>query len=201
MDKKPLIVVSFCAVVLLVMASLSNVVGYQSVKSSVNNSPLFATRTERATNQQQNTLTSQYIGMGRGSYLQFPIRDNKIEQLEKVIDVISNMDDMAFTRFTELCLQKIYQDKTLKDITPNEIIKTLQLLRIESETITESYIKANNQFITSPQWPTLCAWLPGCILINILVAIGLIFFLFLIVFFHFTVGCWQSITYPRAAYC
>jgi hypothetical protein len=166
MDKKPLIVVSLCAVVLLVVASLGNVVGYQSVKSTVNDSPLFATRTERATNQQQNTLTSQYIGMGR-----------------------------------ELCLQKIYQDKTFKDITPNEIIKTLQLLRIESETITESYIKANNQFITSPQWPTLCAWLPGCILINILVAIGLIFFLFLIVFFHFTVGCWQSITYPRAAYC
>ncbi len=33
MDKKPLIVVSLCAVVLLVLGSLSNVVGYQSVKS------------------------------------------------------------------------------------------------------------------------------------------------------------------------
>ena len=34
MDKKPLIGVSICAVVLLVMGSLSNVVGYQSVQSS-----------------------------------------------------------------------------------------------------------------------------------------------------------------------
>jgi len=34
MDKKPLIVVSLCAVVLLVLGSLSNVVGYQSVQSS-----------------------------------------------------------------------------------------------------------------------------------------------------------------------
>jgi hypothetical protein len=34
MDKKPLIGVSICAVVLLVLASLSNVVGYQSVKST-----------------------------------------------------------------------------------------------------------------------------------------------------------------------
>ena len=34
MDKKPLIVVSICAVVLLVLGSLSNVVGYQSVKSN-----------------------------------------------------------------------------------------------------------------------------------------------------------------------
>ena len=37
MDKKPLIVISLCAVVLLVMASLSNVVGYQSVQTSQQN--------------------------------------------------------------------------------------------------------------------------------------------------------------------
>ncbi len=35
MDKKPLIVVSICVVVLLVLGSLSNVVGYQSVKSTI----------------------------------------------------------------------------------------------------------------------------------------------------------------------
>jgi hypothetical protein len=34
MDKKPLIVVSICAVVLLILGSLSNVVGYQQVQSS-----------------------------------------------------------------------------------------------------------------------------------------------------------------------
>ena len=34
MDKKPLIGISICAVVLLVLGSLSNVVGYQSVQSS-----------------------------------------------------------------------------------------------------------------------------------------------------------------------
>jgi len=37
MDKKPLIVVSLCAVVLLVIGSLSNVVGYQSVQTSQQN--------------------------------------------------------------------------------------------------------------------------------------------------------------------
>jgi len=48
MDKKPLIVVSICAVVLLVLGSLSNVVGYQSVKSTkANNSPLFQPRTQK----------------------------------------------------------------------------------------------------------------------------------------------------------
>jgi hypothetical protein len=62
MDKKPLIVVSICAVVLLVLGSLSNVVGYQTVMStSVNDSPLFQTRTQKATNQQQNSINPQYL--------------------------------------------------------------------------------------------------------------------------------------------
>jgi hypothetical protein len=34
MDKKPLIGISICAVILLVLASLTNVVGYQAVQSS-----------------------------------------------------------------------------------------------------------------------------------------------------------------------
>src|SRR5512139_3021248 len=34
MDKKPLICVSICAVILLVLGSLTNVVGYQTVQSS-----------------------------------------------------------------------------------------------------------------------------------------------------------------------
>ncbi len=37
MDKKPLIGVSICAVVLLILGSLSNVVGYQSVQTSQQN--------------------------------------------------------------------------------------------------------------------------------------------------------------------
>jgi len=40
MNTRPLILVSLCAVVLLVLGSLSNVVGYQSVKSTVDDSPL-----------------------------------------------------------------------------------------------------------------------------------------------------------------
>ncbi len=66
-DKKPLIVVSICAVVLLVLVSLSNVVGYQSVKSTmVNDSPLFRIRTQRIIHQQGNMKTSQYPEEGKG---------------------------------------------------------------------------------------------------------------------------------------
>jgi len=163
MERKPLIGISICAVVLLILCSLSNVVGYQSVKSTaVNDSPLFQTRTQRATNQQQNSITSQYLGMRRGSPLQFPIKDNRTEQLKKVIDIISKMDDKTFTRFTDLCIQKIRQDNSF-DNTNNEIIQMLQLLRKQSKTIIFSGINKNNQeWLPTYDFYSVCIAFPGC---------------------------------------
>jgi hypothetical protein len=167
-DKKPLIMVSLCAVVLLVLASLGNVVGYQSVKSTVNDSPLFETRTQRATNQQQNTLTSQYIGMGRGTFLQFSIRDSQIEQLKKAIEIVSKMDDTTFARLTDLCIQRVRQDDSLKDTNPNEIKQMLQTLRTKPEIILNSFSNRNEPGTIS--FITVCPWFPGCILLNYIVA-------------------------------
>ncbi|MCJ7698445.1 MAG: hypothetical protein MUO73_08980 [Thermoplasmata archaeon] len=66
MNKYPLIGISIIAVVLLVLGSLTNVVGYQSVKSTVlSDSPLFSVRTKRAINQVGgDTLTFNYLGKG-----------------------------------------------------------------------------------------------------------------------------------------
>ena len=168
MMKKPLIVVSLCAVVLLVLGSLSNVVGYQSMKSTVNDSPLFNVRTQRATNQQQNTLTSQYVGMGRGSYLQFPIWDSQTEQLKKAIELVSKMDDTTFARLTDLCIQRVRQDDSLKDTNPNEIKQMLQTLRTKPEIILNSFSNRNEPGTIS--FITVCPWFPGCILLNYIVA-------------------------------
>ena len=165
MNKKPLIGVSICAVVLLVLGSLSNVVGYQSVKSTaLNESPLFSVRTKRAINQASgDILTSDYLGKGKENLLQFPTRDNKTELLKKVIKFISKMDDKTFARFTELCIQRTRQDNTLSDTNPNEIIQMLQLLRTKPETITHSFISRNNYNLTSNDLITICYWFPGCI--------------------------------------
>jgi hypothetical protein len=175
--------ISLCAVVLLVLGSLSNVVGYQSVKSTVNDSPLFATRTQRATNQQQNILTSQYIGMDEGNFLQFPIRYSQTEQIKKVIDIISKMNDKTFNQFIESCIQKVRQDKTFSG-TNNEIIQMLQLLRKQSKTKTFSIINRNNQECGgSTFWTyegaTLCgSWPPGCGIYLLFTVIILVFIIF-----------------------
>ncbi len=167
MDKKPLIGVSICAVVLLVLGSLSNVVGFQSVKSTVNDSPLFQTRTQRATHQQQNSITSQYLG--KGNLWNIPMSDNRNEQLKKAFVFISKMDDESFARFTELCIQRIKQDKSLKDTNSNDIVKALKLMKIKPVSIIDPFINRKNQDLT--HGTTICYWIPGCIPITIIILI------------------------------
>jgi hypothetical protein len=196
MDKKPLIGVSILAVVLLVMGSLSNVVGYQSVKSTVNDSPLFQTRTQRATNQQQKIITSQYLGIGRGNPLQFPIRDDITKQLKNAINIISKMDDKVFSWFKELCLRRISQDKSLKDMNPNGIVTALYMLKTKPLSIINSFQNKNNQDLTSDGFHTICSWFPGCIpltimkaiFVGIIVVIGLLFYAFVPTY---NAACWS----------
>jgi hypothetical protein len=141
MDKNPLIGVSICAVVLLVLGSLTNVVGYQSVRSTtVNDSPLFSMRTQKATNQQQNIITSKYLGMGKENLLQFPNRDNKIESLKRVIVLISKMDDKTFAQFMELLIQRIKKEETFSNTKLNEITQVIHQIRLKPE------IWPNNHF-------------------------------------------------------
>ncbi len=197
MDKKPLIVVSLCAVVLLVLGSLSNVVGYQSVKSIVNDSPLFQTRTQRATNQQQNIFTSQYLGIDEGNLLQFPIWDSQTEQLRKAIDIIGKMDDKTYAQFTELCIQRIRQDNTLQETNSKLIIRTLCLMRTQPDTIISSFMSRGNQNITSSNYYSICHWFPACNLV-VIVGLTLIFALEIIVLlvdiFFPTMGTFSSHT-------
>ena len=179
--------ISSVSVIILILTSLTNVVGYQSVKSIENDSPLFQTRTQRATNQQQNTFTSQYLGMGKKSHLPFPFGDNRIEQLNKVIDIISNMDDTTFARFIELYIQKVRQDTTLKHTNSAKIIQALHLLKTKPEIIINSFTNRNNQEILPTYDPTFCAWFPGCFIIGFigllikgLIIVPLEFFLYVL---------------------
>ena len=97
--------ISIITVVLLTLTSFSNVVGYQSVKSTtVNDSPLFQTRTQRATNQQQNILTSRYLGMELNHRMMIPIILDETETLSHIINRIRAMDEVTFHRFVNYVL-------------------------------------------------------------------------------------------------
>jgi len=178
MEKNPLIGASIVAVVLLVLGSLTNVVGYQTVQSSaVNESPLFSVRTQKATNQQQNIITSQYLGKEKGNLLQIPTRDNRTELLKRAIEYISEMDDNTFEQFTELCIQRVRQDNTISNTDFDNIVLMLHQLRTKPETITHSFTSRTNYNLTSNGLVTICFWFPGCIPYFILWSIAFISFM------------------------
>jgi hypothetical protein len=170
MDKKPLIEVSLCAVVLLVMGSLSNVVGYQSVKSTVNHSPLFKTRILRVicSGSNSNTLSSKYLGKGFTKFL-FPLKDSEEECIKKYIERIRAMDENNFHRFISYTVNQIKQKDTLKDINIKEFIKGLNQLRKSKQNIIV-YNDGNDDRRTwfRPNfYPTSC-WIPGCLILSII---------------------------------
>jgi hypothetical protein len=176
MDKKPLMGVCIGAVVLLVLGSLSNVVGYQSVKSSaVNDSPLFQTRTQRATNQQQNILTTRYLGKELNA-LPFPLRNNRTVMIQKFIDGVRTMDNATFNRFIEFAINLINHKDNLKDVNVKKFIIDLRQLRKSTENI--RVYKDKNDYnlnylhnhITSEGW--VCALIEYLFMLLFLILFG-----------------------------
>ncbi|MBN1861234.1 MAG: hypothetical protein JW840_07220 [Candidatus Thermoplasmatota archaeon] len=171
MDRKPLVGVSLCAVVLFVLGSLSNVVGYQSVKSTVNDSPLFQTRTQRATNQQQNIVTSLYLGKDKSHNLLILPRLDVIGSSRDVISKIQTMNDVSFQRFVSIAVHQLSKEEKLKDVTPQQLITGLNQIRCIPHTFMD-YSIFNNGNITVQPSPTAC-WFPGCLILYILILIVL----------------------------
>jgi hypothetical protein len=159
---------SITIVVLIVLGLLSNVVGYQSVKSkTVNDSPLFQTRTQRATNQQQTSITSQYLGMNRGKPLQFPINDNQTQILKKAIELISNTDEKTYASLEKLFINSIRQIPAFHNTNIEVIKEILQSIRAQPQLIMNAQNHPSNIEPTYNDAPTICVWYPRCYLIVI----------------------------------
>lgn len=181
MKKLVVVAVSLLAVGLLVLGSQTNVVGYQSIKSSeVNESPLFSIRTQRANNQQQNLITSHYLGKGKSCNLLILPRPDKIASLSEIINRIRTMDESSFKRFVDYVVIQINRQDNLKNVDIKELINELYNLRRNTgTTIINKEINNNNRTIFYNYVPTAC-WFPGCyifdvlflILISIMVLLG-----------------------------
>jgi hypothetical protein len=182
MDKKPLIGVSILAVVLLVLGSLSNVVGYQSVKSTaMNDSPLFQTRTQRATNQQQNSITCQYLGKGREITIHLLGRAGRTESFNAIVNWIKRMDDGSLQRLAYLIKYNLPQNDEIKEfnqeVDNEEIFLALKELRDNPDINIDNIKKSKDSKIQSDTCTIFCTtyFELGCLSFWIL--------LFIIVFF------------------
>jgi hypothetical protein len=97
MEQKLLLCGSIVAVVILVLVSLSPVVGYNSVESSTKDSPLFQVRTQQAINKENDRITGEYVG--RGELFCIPKRNEMNTLLQRIADRIHELGDSDIERF------------------------------------------------------------------------------------------------------
>ena len=144
MDKKPLIGVSICAVVLLVLGSLSNVVGYQTVQSSnqsvikerINQKELlFQTIVDIANNKEiQRIILKSQMSRGIFPTSEFPVvTKNQLKMmyflgliLSKVISKSRMQSMIQKYQFSNQEIQKEINAVIEKDTTLNAEITQLQ---------------------------------------------------------------------------
>jgi len=126
MNKK-ILIGSLVAVVILILVSFTGVVGYQTTKSSniAKASPLFTVRTSRAIDEESKGLSCDYVGKGEDITISLPTYNNRNTQLQKVIDVISKMDDTIFKGFLNLIINQIQKDDEQEDVNINKIVPLL----------------------------------------------------------------------------
>jgi len=187
MNKK-ILLGSIITVVILVLVSFTGVVGYQTTKSLTiaRASPLFSIRTSRAIDEESKDLACDYVGKGEESVLSIPKRNDTKIEIEKVLDILTKIDDKTFNNF----IKKIIQDKRVKDREIQTITKALFHLR---NTYKEKQYTSDS--------PIFCFiwWLFDSI-INFFYGLGL-----LLIIFFITIGVETILGYtcypPYPPYC
>jgi hypothetical protein len=158
MNKK-ILIGSVIVISILIGVSFTSVVGYRSVASDVNASPLFNVRSIRAIDEESEELSCDYVGEGELSKISIPKRDNKTIIIQGILDRISKMSDKTFNRFIDFVISFINQ----KNINREEIGNALNQLKDNEK---------RDNFIDWASWNnirertfypcTLDAWFPGC---------------------------------------
>lgn len=180
--KKKIIIGSLGMVTILILISFTNVIGLQSIKStSVDDTPLFSIRTQKAINQSDKTnLISDYLGKGFNE-LSFPILDNRTALFQKIIEIIQRLDDKEFNKFQSLILSQIYKNKNIENTNNVNLLNILKQSVFQKDSDFKQYNKYFNfthpptQYLCPTYFPLNCftmgKWFPGCLVSFILVLI------------------------------
>jgi hypothetical protein len=130
MKKKRILLGSILAVAILIFLSFTNVVGYRTNNSnSVDISPLFDTRTNRAIEQDKSFYSNDYIGKGEEIKIHFPKKDNEKELFCKYIEAINQMDKKTFNNLKTAVISQVNKDEELREIGIYNILLAINLMR------------------------------------------------------------------------
>lgn len=160
MNKK-ILIGSIIAVSVIIGISFTGVVGFQSVKSDIKASPLFNIRTQRAVDRDSKDIVCDYVGKGEPTFVTIPKRINKLEIVQKVLDIISKTDDKIFNVYLNMLNNQIQKNDKYDDVNINEVITAIHQLRGNPDRINLNAYKNSDTTWRNEFIPTLC-WFPGC---------------------------------------
>ena len=111
--------------------SFTGVVGYQTTKSStiVRVSPLFNIRSRRAINEESKDLNCDYSGKGEETNIHISSRAKRTEQVQKAVNIISKMDDKAFSKFVARIIPYLKNKEQMTDKEKSDLLQALHYIR------------------------------------------------------------------------
>jgi hypothetical protein len=172
MNKK-ILLGSIVSVVILILVSFTSVIGYRSVESDVKISPLFNIRSSKAIGKESKDIACDYIGKGAETNLYLSSRKKRTEQVQKTIDIISKMDDKAFSYFVSRIILHLKSQEYMTDKETSDILQALYHIRVNPNNW-GFYDNENNPELTLEY--LTCLGPPGCIIGTIWSLLVLIFF-------------------------
>ncbi len=113
--KKKIIISSIISIALLIVATLTSVVGYKSDETNEKESPLFDIRIKNIIQKDSENFNYNYIGNNKDLPIFFPIKDRSIKAFQKAIDRISKMNDQTFSRFVKKACNKLCDSNAVAD--------------------------------------------------------------------------------------
>jgi hypothetical protein len=159
--KKKILIGSIIAICILIGVSFTSVVGYRSIDSDVNASPLFNIRSSRAIDEESEDLTSDYVGKNNDIIIAFPDSDNRNTQykIRKAIAIINRMDVVQLLLLGNVITQRFGRELNEIELDGYELLQ---------------FVKNNPQLVNNFGSEkeilklTYDGWEPGCILTGIL---------------------------------
>jgi len=138
--------------------------------------------------QEQNDITTDYLGNGEETNLQFSSRLKRTIQAQKAVDIISKMDDKAFSRFIARIIFRLKYQEQMTGKETSDVLQALYRIREKPNDI--KYYDTKNSPIDITFEYLTCSGFPGCLIETIaLIFIIILLFIYNIITSQFNCVC------------
>jgi hypothetical protein len=187
MNKNKKLLIECAGIVITILsASFTSVIGQNSDHAGINDSPLFAIRTQKTINGKQKPITTWFLGKGTESNILITFKDGKKNPLHLIIEKIRYMTEPQLMKLANLICSNKTLHKNRQQIlpflyqlknNPDEMMKQLSAIPKDSSHITRGCPPT-----TFPLCLPSSQWFPGCTLWWIWVIINYVVIIIISIF-------------------